>query len=75
MHAAESGLFAINHFAVASFVDFAAAVGAHVEAGLNGYGDEFGEAFEESSAEFSAFLGEFEDFSFLLAHGLDCVFY
>jgi uncharacterized protein (UPF0147 family) len=36
VHAAEREFFSINHFAVASFIDFAAAVGANVEAGLNG---------------------------------------
>ena len=37
MHAAEGGLFSVNDFSVASFVDFAAAVGANVEAWLDGY--------------------------------------
>jgi len=75
VHAAERKFFSINHFAVASFVDFAAAVGADVEAWLNGDGHEFGEALEESGAEFSAFLGELEDLALFLAYGLDGVFH
>ena len=75
MHTTERSLFTFNHFVVSAFIYFATAVGADVEAGLYGNGDELSEAFEKSSAQFSAFLGEFEHFPFLLAHGLDCVFH
>ena len=75
VHAAEGCLFAINHFTVTSFVHLAAAMGANVEAGLNGDGNQISKAFEKPSAELSAFLSEFENFSFLLAHRLDSMLY
>jgi hypothetical protein len=73
VHTAEREFLAVYDFAVGSFVDFAAAVGADVEAGFDGYGDELGEPLEKTCAEFPAFLGEFEDFALFLAHGLDGV--
>ena len=69
MHTAKSGFFVVDDFAVAAFIDFAAAMSAHVHAGFDGDGDERGEAFEEAPAKFSAFLGEFKDFLFFLADG------
>ena len=75
MHAAKSCFSARNHFTVTSFVDLATAVSADVETWLNSNGDEFSEPFEKSRAQFSAFLGEFEDLFFFLAHGLDGVFH
>ena len=75
MHATEGGFFSADDFAVASFVDFAAAMSTNVEARLNGDGDEIGETLEKTSAELSAFLGEFENFPFLLTHGLNRVFH
>jgi len=50
VHAAEGCFFSVDEFSVASFVDFAAAVGANVEAGFNGDRDQLGEAFEKASA-------------------------
>jgi len=75
MHAAEGCFFSINDFSIASFVHFAAAVGANFEAGLNGNGDEVGEAFKQTCADLSSFFSELENFLFFLAHGLNRVFY
>jgi hypothetical protein len=73
VHTAEREFFAVYDFSVAAFVDFAAAMSADVEAGFDGDGDEFCESLEKSGAEFSAFLGEFEDFAFFFAHRLKSV--
>jgi len=75
VYAAEGGFFSVDDFSVASFVDLAAAVGADFEAGLNGDGDEVGEAFEQACADFFSFLSKFENFLFFLAHGLNRVFH
>ncbi len=50
MHAAERGFFSVDDFSVPAFVDFAAAVGANVEAGFNRNRYKLGEAFEKASA-------------------------
>ena len=75
VHAAERGFFSIDDFSVSAFVYFASAVGAYVEAGFDSDGDQAGEAFEQTSAEFFSFFGEFEDLLFLLSYQLDCVFH
>ena len=75
VHATEGGVFSIDDFSVASFVDFAAAVGADVKAWLNRDRDGIGEALEKTSAKFSAFLGELEDFSFFFTYWLFSVLY
>ena len=70
MHAAECGFFAIDDFAVSALIDFAAAVGADVEAGFDGDGDQLRKTLKQARAQFSTFCGEFEDFAFFLTHRL-----
>lgn len=74
MRAAECHFRSVDFFAIGAFVDFAAAVSADVKARRDGYGDEFGEAFEKSSAELFAFFGEFEDFFDFVADWFEGVF-
>jgi len=70
VHTAKCCFLALDDFTVAALVNFAAAVSANINAWFNGNCNQLGEAFEESSAQFPAFLCEFEDFSFFLANRL-----
>lgn len=74
MDAAEGCFFAAYGFLVAALVDLAAAVCAHFEAGLDGYGNQSGEAFKQLLTQCLAFCGELEHFLLLGAHELNAVF-
>ena len=74
MHATECCFFSADDFSVAALVDFAAAVSADIQAGLQRYGYQTRESFEQACAEFLSFGGEFEDFLIFFTNRLHHVF-
>jgi len=73
VYAAEHELLAVDDLLVTPLVDLAAAVGADVEAGLDGHRDEVGEALEESVGEGHAFFRQLVDLSLFLPDHLRIV--
>ncbi len=75
MYTAEGCLFSVYDFSVAPFIDFAATVGTDIEAWFNSNGNKFCEPLEKTSTKIFTLLCEFKNFSLLLTHWLDNVFY
>ena len=57
MYAAKRHFFSIDDFAVAAFIDFAAAMCTNIKTGLDGDGYKFSKPLKQAAAEFFAFLG------------------
>jgi len=66
--AAEHRFLAVYDLSISSFVDFTSAVGADVQARLDGCRDEGRETFEESSAKVVSLVGEFINFPLLFSY-------